>query len=427
MAENRGSYNKIPYDDQPIQRQTSYKGSAPKRTESGNVGGSQGLSKGLALLVCVLLLINLILGGLLVSAIRGKNNSVNKTEVSINTSGGLDVSAVATKAKMSVVLVHSGMPDGGVVNSESTFFNMKTKGAGVIFEDNKEDGSAYILTCRHVVASSNDTTSGSVYVMLFDSNTPISARVVSSSRIYDVAVLQIEKSSVYQQSTAKACEVANSSYISVGEGVVAIGNPLGKGFSVTGGVVSKTNDFILTSGVTKRGIRTDAAINEGNSGGGLFNAEGQLVGITNAKDSSSVENMAYAIHSNVALNLARNMIRNDRPVKAVLGMEFESRGTLQDIVDGKLLSVEQVYISSVELGSAAAQGGLSGNGTEQVLGFAIDGKYYNMMDRYTFEDYSFTLERGDKVTFTLLVNGRQRTVTITIDRVVSVDSQQWYD
>ncbi len=423
MAEY-SSFNKIPYDSQPIHRQTSYKGS-PRRAEGGNGGSNGTFRSGLALVVCILVLINIILGGLVISVLKKQKSSVNHTDITINSTGGIDVSAVVKKASPSMVLVHSGVPEGVEVSDQSSFLKMTETGAGVIFDDDKREGIAYILTCYHVIMNSPTQ----IYVTLYDNTTPIKASLVknkSYSSIYDIAILKIDASLVYASSSAKPCEVADSSYLSVGDDVVAIGNPLTKGFSVTKGIVSKTNGFIETRGINKRGICIDAGINGGNSGGGLFDASGRLVGIVNAKEASSVENMAYAVHSNVAINLALNMLENDQPMKAVLGMKFEALGRSQIMVDEKLYIADEVYISSVDLGTAAAKAGLVGDKSEKVLGFTINGKYHTMMDIYTFEDYSFTLSEGDTVTFKLSVHGQEREVSIGVERVVSVDSTHWY-
>lgn len=135
----------------------------------------------------------------------------------------------------------------------------------------------YILTNYHVIEGS-----GQIAVALY-SGTSYSAKVIGYDETNDIAVLKIDASDL------TPVVVGSSSDLEVGEDVVAIGNPLGElTFSLTTGVVSALNrEITVSSGVTMNLIQTDCAINSGNSGGALFNMHGEVVGITNAKYSSS--------------------------------------------------------------------------------------------------------------------------------------------
>lgn len=417
-----GQVDKIPYDKEPIYRQSNYKKS---KVSSAKIVPN----KVLTFIVCLLIVFNLVLAGLVVSVLNRDSGGTNYTSVNITNNSASNVSAVANKAKLSVVCVHSGYPSTGEDSSYQGFFNMRTKGAGVIFEDDKENGSAYIVTCYHVIKGNTS----SVYILLYDSFVPIKASMVYYSQIYDIAVLRVTNSNEYKTSSATPAEIADSSILVEGDMAVAIGNPLSSGISVTEGTVSKTTDLVRVEQITQRVIRTSAAINSGNSGGGLFDENGKLIGIVSAKatdnptTNSYVDNVAYAIPSNVAISLAYNIIRNTRPMKAVLGisMVVGTTNVSFNLVDGKYIAVQEVLVGNVEAGSAADEAGFEVY--DQIVGFRYGDTVVNMLNIYSFEDHVFNLSVGDAVTFTVIRNGLQREITVTIDEMVSADLENWYD
>ena len=413
---------KIPYDKEPIVRQTSYNN---KKANKSSGGGAP--SKALVFVVGILIVLNLILSFLIMGVIRdGSGTKINNTTVNITSSGVLDIAAVTSKAKMSTVCVHAGY------TNESTeepnyqgFFKMSSKGSGVIFEDDKEAGVAYIITCHHVVKGYTTQ----VYVLLHDSFIPIKATFIGSSKAHDIAVLKIESDGEYQKSTSKACDIADSALCTLGEGAVAIGNPLGMGFSSTNGVVSSLTDLVSFDGIVRRVMRTSAAINGGNSGGGLYNARGELIGIVNAKgvdnpnQNNYVDNIGYAIPSNVAHNLAKNILINGRnPVKAVLGISMlvSSEGIKEDIIEGVRVPVQKVVISEVESGSAADKAGLELN--DHITAFMYGDKLVNVTNIYSFEDHAFAINKGDSVTFYIERNGRSLQKVVVIEETISSES-----
>ena len=214
-------------------------------------------------------------------------------------------------------------------------------GSGVVIELDKEKGNALVITNYHVLYSlgvdtendvsdciylypygaRNHFTSGGVYdqttkkYLLSDVNEDgtidkndqgdmggdgIKATFVGGAMDYDVALLKIENSEYLKKSAVTQADIGNSNEVTVGENVYAIGNANGQGISVTSGVVSVESETISMSSLNDstekvyyRVLRTDAAINHGNSGGALFNANGELIGITNAKNvEDETDNMA---------------------------------------------------------------------------------------------------------------------------------------
>lgn len=181
-------------------------------------------------------------------------------------------------------------------NSRSNPFTQQEStsvGSGVII--NKKNGEIDILTNYHVIEGATTLT-----CTLAD-NTNVEATVKGVDADRDLAVISI-KTSDLSEDTLKQIAIAtigDSDKLQVGEQVVAIGNALGYGQSVTTGIVSATNRSVSTSSDTDKSqsyIQTDAAINPGNSGGALLNMSGELIGINSAKLSDTdVEGMGYAI------------------------------------------------------------------------------------------------------------------------------------
>ena len=182
---------------------------------------------------------------------------------------------------------------------------------------------------------------------------------------HDIAVIAVKLSDLSEDtlSAIKVIEIGSSSNLEVGEQVVAIGNALGYGQSVTTGIVSALNREVTIDNTANTLIQTDAAINPGNSGGALLNMSGQLVGINSAKYSdTSVEGMGYAIPVDDVVDIIENLM--NRQVRTEKAAEGE-RGFLgisgQDVTSEVSQAYDMpkgVYITSVETGSAAEQVGL---------------------------------------------------------------------
>ena len=155
-------------------------------------------------------------------------------------------------------------------------------GSGVIFDKN-----GYIVTNYHVVGDATE----SISVELYDGSV-YEGRYIYGDEYVDLSVIKIEKSDCV------AARIGDSSQMALGQIVVAIGNPLGYGLTVTPGVVSALQRSVTIDNTTMTLMQTSAAINSGNSGGGLFNLRGELIGIVNAKvGGTSVEGMGFAIPS----------------------------------------------------------------------------------------------------------------------------------
>ncbi len=272
-----------------------------------------------------------------------------------------------------------------------------TAGSGIIYRVNKDSGDAIIVTNYHVIfnADSNEQISNDVNVFIYGkeqmavtstnpiediygnkytsqeltSNYSIKAKVLGGAINYDIAVLKITDSDIIKNSEAKQTNFAISDDITVGEKSYAIGNASGMGISTTAGIVSVDSEYISMLGAdnattcTFRVIRTDTAVNPGNSGGGLFNTNGELIGLVNAKIASSkIENIGYAIPSNIVDAVAKSIIHycdgeEDLTMfRCLLGINVTSTtsSAVYDSVTGKATIVEEVSISNVALSSPAS-------------------------------------------------------------------------
>ena len=268
----------------------------------------------------------------------------------------------------------------GNANTKKT--NYTSNGAGVIYQLSATKNRALIVTNYHVVYDKESDVSGhisdNINVYIYGSEKlAIEASYVGGSMNNDIAVLLVENNGTLMASDCVAATIANSDEIVAGEKAIAIGNPEAKGISVTSGIVSvDTEEISLTGadGATKvnfRVMRVDTAINEGNSGGGLFNKNGDLIGIVNAKtmkdnEGNVVENMGYAIPSNVAIRVANSIYdncygsSNTGFKSAKLGFTIASSSKAVYDEQTKLTKiVEDVSVSATNTNSPARKMGLT--------------------------------------------------------------------
>ena len=216
-------------------------------------------------------------------------------------------------------------------------------GSGVIMTS---DG--YIITNQHVVEGASNIT------VTLNDDTEYTATLVGSDSVNDIAVIKIEAEGL------TPAVMGDSDTLVVGQSVIAVGNPMGVlGGTVTNGIISALNRDVTVNNQKMSLIQTNAAISPGNSGGGLFDANGQLVGIVNAKSSgTNTEGLGFAIPINTALSVATDLIDNGHVTgRPALGI------TVIDVQDSQTaaqygLSSPGVYIYEVNEGSGAQAAGL---------------------------------------------------------------------
>ena len=330
------------------------------------------------------------------------------TDDSAATSKAL-LSSVSVKAPYTRTVLQPAYID-GVLQIISYDQEVTSAGSGVIYKLDKTAGDAYIITNYHVVYASDNKNdnkiSDSISVTLYGSNESIPAEYVGGSMTYDIAVLKVDNSENLRTSSAEAITLENSDNVSVGETAIAVGNPQGLGISATSGIVSVDSEYITmtaaddVSTVTFRVMRIDTAINSGNSGGGLFNSSGELIGIVNARmASTSIENIAYAIPSNLATAVADNIIDNAANFngsvqKMVIGIETtgENSRAVYDNETGRTSIVEDAVISSVEKDSLAESAGLEVG--DIITSIKINEDTYQITRNYQLTDLMLTVRSG---------------------------------
>lgn len=234
------------------------------------------------------------------------------TVIDINS---IDTSKVMTAAEVYAANVHSTV---GITTSITTNFwghqtTSAASGSGFIISD---DG--YILTNFHVIENSN-----SITVSLYNGDN-YDAKLIGYDESNDIAVLKIEAEGL------APVVLGDSDNLNVGDNVVAIGNPLGElTFSLTSGAISaKDREVTFSGGITMNLLQTDCAINSGNSGGALFNLYGEVIGVTNAKYSSSssggasIDNIGFAIPINSIRSIVESIIEKGYVSKPYLGVSM---------------------------------------------------------------------------------------------------------
>jgi len=221
------------------------------------------------------------------------------------------------------------------------------------------DGDGYIITNNHVIQGAEDIT-----VILRD-DTQLKAKLIGSDSRVDVAVLKVEPPN---KKPLPAVKFGDSDKVRVGDWVIAIGNPFGLGHSVTAGIISARGRALGNESLDDY-LQTDAAINKGNSGGPLFNAEGEVIGVNTAIFSPSGTNagLAFSIPSNLVKQVADQLREFGRVKRGWIGVSYQS--VTDDIADSfNLDRARGVLVANVVADGPAAKAGLKRN--DIILNFA---------------------------------------------------------
>lgn len=257
------------------------------------------------------------------TALTTTTDSPTASNALYNNSNATDISAIANNCLPSVVSITNK----GVTEVRTMFGTFQqdaeSSGSGIIIGEN--DTELLIVTNYHVVSGSNELSVVFSYDEDSDDPSLVSARVKGYDADKDLAVISVSLDDITDdmRSKIKVATIGDSSNLVLGQEVVAIGNALGYGQSVTTGIISALGREVTVSddnggSITNKLIQTDAAINPGNSGGALLNMNGELIGINSVKvASSSVEGMGYAIPiSDVQPIIQELMLKETRDVVA---------------------------------------------------------------------------------------------------------------
>ena len=278
-------------------------------------------------------------------------------------------------------------------------------GSGIIIS---EDG--YILTNNHVVDTTSNSSSSysyyelskatSVKVKLYENDKTYDAKIVGQDSKTDLAVLKIEAKGL------TAAEFANSDEVKIGEFAMAVGNPLGLGSSITCGVISAVNREVSSDGTTYKCIQTDAAINSGNSGGALVNAEGKVIGVNTLKLSGTgVEGIGFAIPINSTVDITKDLIEHNKVLRPYIGLS--TIDLTEDLAKDNNLVVG-VYVKSVDDFSAGEKAGIK---PRDVI-IKADGK--EVKTNAELNQIRDTHKIGDEMTLTIYRNGTEKEVTVKL-------------
>jgi S1-C subfamily serine protease len=327
--------------------------------------------------------------------------------------GAFSPAAIFQKSAPGVVLVQSTFGGGGGFGGQAI-------GSGFVVST---DGT--ILTNAHVV-SENGARASSVTVAFRQgtdqTSGDIKAEVLGIDQTSDVAVLRIDPTG--RQLTP--LPLGDSNRVAIGQWVVAIGNPLGYDFSLTQGIVSGLGrDLRAPNGaIIPNGIQTDAAINQGNSGGPLLDQNGNVIGINEqiATTSGSFSGLGFAIPIDTAKTVMQQITTTGRATHAFLGIRGMSID--QPLAKALGMAVEQgVLVVAVTPGSAAAKAGIKGGDrTTTIQGMPIrtGGDVITRLDGQPLtgmEELAGTIagkQPGDHVTLTVVSGGSTRDVTVTL-------------
>ena len=327
------------------------------------------------------------------SSTANSSDSADSSITAASSSGSsLTTEQVADLVSPSVVVITTEQ----VVYSQWSWYGQNQvesgAGSGVIISS---DG--YILTCAHVVDGASTIT-----VTIGDKD--YTATLVGEDTTSDIAVIKIDADGL------TPATVGNSDSLKVGQSVMAVGNPLGElGGTVTGGMISALNRSVTIQGSssvnTMSLIQMDASVSPGNSGGGLFNMNGELVGIVNAKSSSSdAEGLGFAIPINDAIKVAQELLENGYVTgRPYLGITYLA---VTDAQTASQLGVNAygVYVVEVVKGGPAEKAGLqAGDRIVSVDGTEIASK----------DDLGTLMQKhaaGDTLSITIARDGQMQTV-----------------
>lgn len=335
-----------------------------------------------------------------------------------------DLASPSTAVEQTVEMVYDS-----VVSINVTATTFTGSGSGVLFSSDEALGLSYIITCFHVIEDCNSIsvklTNGDVY----------DASLVGGYSDEDLAVLSIEATDL-----TYASFYTNSDELKLGSQVVCIGNPLGTlPGSVSSGYLSYVNrEIAVDSYNTMTLLQTDVAINSGNSGGGLFNTSGNLIGIVNAKYADEdIEGLGFAIPINTVkkvitkfMDTAKYDVANKVWQEGYVAGDWEFGFTISDgyTSNGFMGPVTYViYISNI-YGNETASGVDVLQLNDIITAAKIDYKDESKTDIETLsissasslltEIYSADLSLGDSIIFTVTRNNASQTVTVVLDQYI---------
>jgi S1-C subfamily serine protease len=351
--------------------------------------------------------------------------SPSSTTFAPSTSGAMSVNQIYERAASGVVRINATRNSTATTNpfGVDPFFGdplpsvpqEQALGSGFVI-----DKAGHIVTNYHVVQGADEVT------VSFSNRDTVKAEVVGADPSTDLAVLRVETSA----SALTPLPLGDSGGVRVGDPVVAIGNPFGLDRTVTSGIVSALQRLITAPNrfTIDHVIQTDAPINQGNSGGPLLNARGQVIGVNTQIETGSVASgnvgIGFAVPSNTVKDVVAQILRTGRVDHAYLGISGQA--ITPDVAEKYNLPVQAgVLVEAVTRGSGADKAGLQGGETEVVVAgetyvlggdiiVAFDGEQISSIEQ--LRDAIAAHKPGDKVRLVIYRDAKKKSVTVTLGR-----------
>ena len=344
------------------------------------------------------------------------NNSGTVTQTSYKNENSTTQAVNKIKDAVVSVITYSANKQSSVFgteesNSDTDNQQIASEGSGVIYKKNEND--AYIVTNTHVINGASK-----VDIRLAD-GTKVPGEIIGSDTFSDIAVVKISSEKV-----TTVAEFGDSSQLNVGETAIAIGSPLGSEYAntVTQGIISSLNRNVSLKSedgqaISTKAIQTDTAINPGNSGGPLVNIQGQVIGITSSKIASnggtSVEGLGFAIPSNDAQNIIKQLESDGKVTRPALGIQMVNLSNV-GANDLRKLNIPSGLTSGVVVRSVQSNMPANGHLQKYDVITKVDDK--EIASSTDLQHALYNHDIGDTIKITYYRNGKEETTSIKLDK-----------
>ena len=347
-------------------------------------------------------------------ATNNNSNTVTQTSYKNETSTTQAVNKV--KDAVVSVITYSSNRQSSLFGTDETDTDpdsqqIASEGSGVIYKKNGND--AYLVTNTHVIKGASK-----VDIRLAD-GTKVPGEIVGSDTFSDIAVVKISSEKV-----TTVAEFGDSSQLNVGETAIASGSPLGSEYAntVTQGIISSLDRTVSLKSedgqaISTKAIQTDTAINPGNSGGPLVNIQGQVIGITSSKIASngktSVEGLGFAIPSNDAQNIIKQLETDGKVTRPALGIQMVNLANV-GVNDLRKLNIPSSLTSGVVVRSVQSNMPANGHLQKYDVITKVDDK--EIASSTDLQHALYTHAVGDTIKVTYYRNGKEETTSIKLDK-----------
>ena len=347
-------------------------------------------------------------------ATNNNSNTVTQTSYKNETSTTQAVNKV--KDAVVSVITYSSNRQSSLFGTDETDTDpdsqqIASEGSGVIYKKNGND--AYLVTNTHVINGASK-----VDIRLAD-GTKVPGEIVGSDTFSDIAVVKISSEKV-----TTVAEFGDSSQLNVGETAIAIGSPLGSEYAntVTQGIISSLDRTVSLKSedgqaISTKAIQTDTAINPGNSGGPLVNIQGQVIGITSSKIASngktSVEGLGFAIPSNDAQNIIKQLETDGKVTRPALGIQMVNLANV-GANDLRKLNIPSSLTSGVVVRSVQSNMPANGHLQKYDVITKVDDK--EIASSTDLQHALYTHAIGDTIKVTYYRNGKEETTSFKLDK-----------